>query len=115
MYHTVIAVTPAENARKTESDYSPLLLLPFVAMAAHHFTKKQMHRANNKMLWQLMKLKAKSMFSPKAKKRMSPGLKLILLATLIGLAFGVIVSIAAGVIAFVASLVLFPFVVAKKE
>ena len=87
-HQTIIAVNPLNNTPEPAADYSPLLLLPFAAIAAHHFTKKQLRKAKNKMMWQLMKLKLKSMFSFKRKYR--EGSSLLTIVLLISLALGVL-------------------------
>ncbi len=102
--HTVIAVNPLHQTPESAADYSSLLLLPFAAIAAHHFTKKQLRKAKNKIMWQLMKLKLKAMFSFKGKKEMSLQFKVFLIAILIGAAFGILLSFTAGLFAFVLAL-----------
>lgn len=102
-YHTVVAVTPAKTASESASDYSALLLLPLAAVAFHHYTKKQMRKAKHKMLWQLLKLQLKALFSFKKGKKMRPitkGLLILVLSTaifwaLFGPAVGAIVLVVA--------------------
>jgi uncharacterized membrane protein YoaK (UPF0700 family) len=103
-HHNAISVTPINKASESAVDYSPLLLLSFAAIAAHHLTKKQLRKAKSKMMWQVLKLKLKSIFSFKGKKEMSLQLKVFLIALLIGAAFGILLSFTAGLFAFVLSL-----------
>lgn len=104
--NTSIEITLSAKAIQNEipADYSALLLLPLAAVVAHQYSKKQMRKLGRKMMWQLMKLKLKSMFSFKGKKEMSLQLKVFLIAIIIGAAFGVLLSFTAGLFAFVLSL-----------
>jgi uncharacterized membrane protein len=106
-HHAFIAVNPLNKTPETVADYSPLLLLPFAAIAAYHFSKKQMRKAKNKMMWQLMKLKLKSMFSFKGKN--GKGSSLLAIVLLISLALGIlgviIWNFGLGLLIFAASMV----------
>jgi|CXWL01.1.fsa_nt_gi fatty acid desaturase len=104
---TSIEITPSTTViqKEVHADYSALLLLPLTAVVAHQYSKKQMRKLGRKMMWQLLKVKMKSMFSFKGKKKKSLLFKIFLIAILVGVAFGVIFSFAAGVFAFVLSLV----------
>ena len=62
--NTSIEVTPSTVQQEAYSDYSALLLLPLAAVVAHQYSKKQMRKLGRKMMWQLMKLKLKSMANP---------------------------------------------------
>lgn len=106
-HHAFIAVNPLHKTQEPAADYSPLLLLPFAAIAAHHFTKKQLRKVKNKMMWQLMKLKLKSMFSFKRKN--GDGSSLLTIVLLISLALGIlgflIWNLGLGLLIFAASMV----------
>jgi hypothetical protein len=102
--NTSIEVIPSTVQQESYADYSALLLLPLAAVVAHQYSKKQMRKLGRKMMWQLLKMKAKSMFSFKDKNENSLLFKVFLIAILIGLAFGVIFSFTAGLFAFVLSL-----------
>jgi fatty acid desaturase len=101
---TVITPSNPKTEIQSPADFSPLLLLPLVTAVAYHYSKKQMRKSKRKMVWQLMKMKLKSMFSGSDKKK-SLLFKIFLIAILIGLAFGIIFSFTAGLFAFVLSLV----------
>ncbi len=85
--NTKIEITPAAPALQKEvsADYSALLLLPVAAIAVHQYTKKQLRKAGRKMMWQLVKMKIKSLFSFKKDKGNGKGIKLLLI--LLGLGF----------------------------
>ena len=102
--NTNIEVTPSTVHQESYADYSALLLLPLAAVVAHQYSKKQMRKLGRKMLWQLLKVKVKSMFSFKGKNENSLLFKIFLIAILIGVAFGIIFSFTAGLFAFVGSL-----------
>ena len=72
--NTSIEITPSRTVIQKEvpADYSALLLLPVAVVAAHQYSKKQMRKLGRKMIWQLMKLKLKSMFSFKGKNGTGP-------------------------------------------
>jgi hypothetical protein len=82
-----VELTPATSVLQKEipADYSALLLLPVAAIAVHQYTKKQMRKAGRKMMWQLVKMKIKSLFSFKKDKGNGKGIKLLLI--LLGLGF----------------------------
>ena len=86
-----IEITPSTTAIQNEVsvDYSALLLLPVAAVAAHQYSKKQMRKLGRKMLWQLLKMKVRSMLS--FKKGKGSGIKLLLI--LLGLGFIVAVGV----------------------
>ncbi len=104
-----IEITPSITVieKVMPADYSALLLLPVAAVAAHQYSKKQMRKLGRKMLWQLMKLKLKSMFSFKKKNGEGPSLVAIVL--LISLALGIlgvlIWNFGLGLLIFAASMV----------
>lgn len=104
-----IEITPSITVIEKEipADYSALLLLPVAAVAAHQYSKKQLRKLGRKMLWQLMKLKLKSMFSFKKKNGEGPSLVAIVL--LISLALGIlgvlIWNFGLGLLIFAASMV----------
>lgn len=104
-----IEITPSITVieKVMPADYSALLLLPVAAVAAHQYSKKQMRKLGRKMLWQLMKLKLKSMFS--FKKKNGEGLSLLTIVLLISLALGVlgvlIWNFGLGLLIFAASMV----------
>jgi ABC-type uncharacterized transport system fused permease/ATPase subunit len=102
--NTSIEVTQPTVQQESYADYSALLLLPIAAVVAHQYSKKQMRKLGRKMLWQLLKMKVKSMFSFKRKNENSLLFKIFLIAILIGVAFGIIFSFTAGLFAFVLSL-----------
>lgn len=104
--HTSIVITPENHAAQKgmTAAYSSLLLLFLAAAAVHGYSKRQMRRAKNKMLWQLMKVQLKSKFSFKAKREKSLLFKVFLIAILMGVAFGILFSFTAGLFAFVLSL-----------
>jgi hypothetical protein len=80
-------ITPSIWAiqRDVPADYSALFLLPVAVVAAHQYSKKQMRKLGRKMLWQLLKMKVKSMLSFKKQKGKGAGIKLLLI--LLGLGF----------------------------
>lgn len=104
-----IEITPSITVieKVMPADYSALLLLPVAAVAAHQYSKKQMRKLGRKMLWQLMKLKLKSMFS--FKKKNGEGSSLLTIVLLISLALGVlgvlIWNFGLGLLIFAASMV----------
>ncbi|MGF2414140.1 hypothetical protein [Ferruginibacter sp.] len=89
--NTSIEITPSIKAIQKEvlADYSALLLLPVAAVAAHQYSKKQMRKLGRKMLWQLLKMKVRSMLS--FKKGKGSGIKLLLI--LLGLGFIVAIGV----------------------
>jgi hypothetical protein len=89
--NTSIEITPAtaNMPQEVSADYSALLLLPVAAIAAHQYTKKQLRKAGRKMMWQLVTMKIKSIFS--FKKDKGKGMKLLLI--LLGLGFIVSVGV----------------------
>ena len=105
--NTSIEVTPSTEQQEAYSDYSALLLLPLAAMVAYQYSKKQMRKLGRKMMWQLMKLKLKSMFSFKRKN--GKGSSLLAIVLLISLALGIlgviIWNFGLGLLIFAASMV----------
>lgn len=91
--NTSIEITPATTnmPQEVSADYSALLLLPVAAIAAHQYTKKQLRKAGRKMMWQLLKMKVKSLFSFKKDNGKAKTAKLLLI--LLGLGFIVAVGI----------------------
>lgn len=85
--NTSIEITPAVTAvqNKVSADYSSLLLLPVAAIAVHQYTKKQLRKAGRKMMWQLLKMKVKSLFSFKNDNGKAKTARLLLI--LLGLGF----------------------------
>ena len=112
---TVIISSNQKTETSNTADYSPLLLLPVAATVAYHYSKKQMRKARHKMLWQIMKMKLKDMFSFRKKKGMNTGLKAVLIAIVVGVAFGLIFSLAVGAGAFVVALLFVPLIVRKGD
>jgi hypothetical protein len=107
--NTSIEITPSTTVIQKEVpvDYSALLLLPVAVVAAHQYSKKQMRKLGRKMMWQLMKLKLKSMFSFKGKN--GKGSSLLAIVLLISLALGIlgviIWNFGLGLLIFAASMV----------
>ena len=89
--NTSVEVTLSTSVIQKEipADYSALLLLPVAAVVAYQYSKKQMRKLGRKMLWQLLKMKVRSMLS--FKKGKGSGIKLLLI--LLGLGFIVAVGI----------------------
>ena len=102
---TSVALTPVTTGiqKNMPVDYAALLLLPLAAVTVHLYTKRQMRKAGRKVMWQLAKMKIKSLLSFKKEKGKSIKLLLILL----GLGFTAAVGIFLGWSIAIGMLILF--------